>query len=879
MGHADNTVTFSRMAHWKTSLNDRSILIQTRFQMLYAAGLCEANGGAYMHKKKRLNQAIIAALATSFGVSAYAQIDEVLVTATKREASAQDVPVAVQALDETSISDLNIGNFDDYVRHLPNVSFGGRGPGQSTVYIRGMAVEPITVLLSGAQGSVPNVALYVDEQPVTAPGRNLDIYAADMQRIEVLPGPQGTIFGASSQAGTVRMITNKPQFDGFSASVEASTADTRSGAMSNGVEGHVNIAVNDQLALRGAFYNIRRGGYIDNSYGTFTTDPSINPDSNATPDAVSYQEGDNLPLVEENFNGSYYQGVRLSGTYLINPDWDITVQHTQQELGADGVFDYDPEVGDLEANRFFPDEMTDEFGLTTWTLNGRLGMLETVYTGGYLDREVNQSVDYTGYNNSGAFISYYTCTYDNPNYIVNYGIDPQYVTPGGRECLTPTKGAQIFQEHERITHEGRISTPQDRRWRATAGIFYDDFELRTEDDFLYLAVKDLGFAPNTPIPGAVANNPETRAPGVAFFNDVVRTEEQLAAFGEVSYDVVPDLFEVTLGLRHYHLEQEFQGQSSFASGIFAGSVDQGAGRNYDNAGSVNAPGFDPDAEPAPGAVDPDVPGHSTDALRLNGWIPKLTLNYTPNEDVLLYATYSEGFRPGGFNRGGGVHSLNLDFPTVETTYDTDDVQNYEFGWKTRWMDNRLQFNGNVYFVDWTDMQVSRFDPENVSILTFIENSADSEIRGIEGDLAWAATQNLTLNAAFSYNDTELTDVSAQIVELPDEGARLPLTPNFQGTARARYDWFADGYQLFVQGAMQYAGSSYSSLIVQEREKQESYTTADLSAGISRDMWSVRAFVENVTDKRAELFINSQDNIRRIGTNRPRTIGVRLAVNF
>lgn len=834
-----------------------------------------------MGNQNRLRQAIISVIAASAGSAppAFAALEEVVVTATKRVRSAQDIPVAVQALNERAIRDLNVGNFDDFVRYLPSVTSGARGPGQATVYIRGMAVEPITVLLSGAQGSVPNVALYLDEQPVTAPGRNLDVYAADLARIEVLPGPQGTLFGASSQAGTVRLITNKPDFSGFSTSVEASVADTRHGDFSTGLEAVVNIPFGEKLALRGAFYNIRRGGYIDNVQGTFTTDPSINPDSNATPTAVSYESANNLALVEENFNGSFYQGFRLSGLYLINDDWDFLLQHTQQNLGADGVFDYDPEVGDLEVTRFFPDRLRDEFGQTSWTLDGRLGMLDVLYTGGYLDREIRQSVDYTGYNNSGAFISYYTCTYDNPAYIVNYGIDPQFITPAGRECRTPVKGTQIDQEQERFTHELRFSTPDENAVRVTGGIFYDDFEIRTQDDFLYLAVEELGFAPNAPIPGAAANNPNTRAPGVAFFNDVIRTEEQVALFGEASFDVLPALLEVTLGLRYYNLKQEFRGQSSFASGIFVGSVDQDAGRNYDNAGSVNAPGFDPLAPPAPGAVDPDVPGHSTSALRLTGFIPKLTLNLTPTPDSLYYFTYSEGFRPGGFNRGGGVYSLDLDFPTVKTTYDTDDVKNYELGWKTEWMQGRLRFNGSLYFIEWTDMQVSRFDPENVSILTFIENSADSEILGIEGDLVWAATDNLTLFGAFSYNDTELTDVSAQIVELPETGARLPLTPEFQGVARARYDWYQDGYDLYAQGAVQYASSSFSSLIVQEREKQDSWTTVDAAVGVAKDAWAVDLFVENLTDKRAELWINSQDNIRRVTTNRPRTIGLRMRTSF
>lgn len=834
-----------------------------------------------MVKQDKLRQAILTAIAASAGSAspAFAALEEVVVTATKRARSAQDIPVTVQALNEAAIRDLNVGNFDDYVRYLPTVTSGARGPGQATVYIRGMAVEPITVLLSGAQGSMPNVALYLDEQPVTAPGRNLDVYAADLARIEVLPGPQGTLFGASSQAGTVRLITNKPDFSGFSAGVETTVADTRHGEFSSGLEAVVNIPFSESIALRGAFYNIRRGGYIDNVQGTFTTDPAINPDSNATPDAVLYEAANNIALVEDDFNGSFYQGFRLSGLFLLNEDWELLLQHTQQNLGADGVFDYDPEVGDLQVTRFFPDRLRDEFGQTSWTLDGRLGMLDVIYTGGYLDREIRQSVDYTGYNNTGAFISYYTCTYDNPAYIVNYGIDLQFITPGGRECRTPVKGTQIYQEQERFTHELRVSTPDDERLRFTGGVFYDDFEIRTQDDFLYLAVQELGFAPNAPIPGAAANNPNTRAPGVAFFNDVIRTEEQVAVFGEASFDVLPSLLEVTLGLRYYNLKQEFRGQSSFASGIFAGSIDQGAGRNYDNAGSVNAPGFDPLAPPAPGGVDPAVPGHSTSALRLTGVIPKLTLSLTPDERSLYYFTYSEGFRPGGFNRGGGVYSLDLDFPTVKTTYDTDDVKNYELGWKTEWLDGQLRFNGSVYFIDWTDMQVSRFDPENVSILTFIENSADSEIRGLEADLVWAATDRLTLFGSLSFNDTELKKVSAQIVELPDPGAQLPLTPKFQGVARARYDWMLDDYDLYVQGAVQYAGSSYSSLIVQERERQDSWATADLSAGVAKDIWSVSVFVENVTDERAELWINTQDNIRRISTNRPRTIGMRVRVGF
>lgn len=811
--------------------------------------------------------ALTAAFAASGAVAQEAGDDDrrlktVTVTATKTEESAQDVASAVQAVDEESLDELRIGNFDDYVKQLPSVNFGGRGPGQSTVYIRGMAVQPITVLLSGAQGTVPNVALYVDEQPVTAPGRNLDVYATDLERIEVLPGPQGTLFGASSQAGTVRLITNKPETDGFDFGADTSVSFTEEGEMSTGLEGFINVPViEDKLALRGSFYSIQRGGYIDNVPGSFTTDPSINPDSTATPDAISYETATNNVLAESDFNDSSYEGFRIGAKYIINDDWDALVQYQRQDLTANGVFDYDPEVGDLEVERFFPDELEDGFERMAWTVEGRLSMLDVVYTGSFLDRNIDQKVDYTGYNNSGAFISYYTCTYSNPDYIVNYGLDPNTtaITPEGRRCLNPVKGAIIDQKQKRNTHEFRFSTPEENRFRVTAGVFYDDFELETVDNYHYFAYfngSDLGFAPNAPISDAVQIDSSTRAPTVAFFNDIRRTEEQIAFFGEATYDLIPDTLSATIGARAYEIESDFEGSSNFADGVFQGSTNTDRGRDYDESG-----------------------GHTDEPLTTDGSVFKATLSWTPNRDMLFYGTWSQGFRPGGWNRGGGLESINPEFPDVETTWDTDDVENYEIGWKTFLLDGNLQFNGNVYFIEWTDMQVSRFDPQNVSILTFVENAADSEIFGIEADAAWAPTDNLTLFGAVSYNDTELTSVNARVVEIAPIGSELPLVPELQFAGRARYQWEVGDYDAFAQGGIQYAGESFSSIVEAVREQQDSYTTADASIGVMKDEWTAELFVDNLTDERAELFINEQDDIPRITTNRPRTLGLRVSYDY
>ncbi len=837
-----------------------------------------------------LSSVSVLALAATVTTTAFAQddapqrergIETITVTATKRESDAQDIPVAVQAIDSTAIDDLGIGNFDDYVRNLPSVTFGGRGPGQSVPYIRGLAVQPITVLISGAQGTQPNVALYLDEQPVTAPGRNLDVYAADLERIEVLPGPQGTLFGASSQAGTIRLITNKPQVDGFSAGVDASVGFTKDGEISNGVEAYINVPViEDRLAVRGVFYTINEGGYIDNVAGEFSVDPAVNPLSQATPDAISYQNANNADLAEEDFNDSSYEGFRLSALYLINDDWDLLVQHTRQKLTADGVFDFDPEVGDLEVTRFFPDELDDKFNQTSWTLQGRLAMLDLVYTGSYLDREVNQSVDYTGYNNSGAFVSYYTCTYTSTFAGAEAdAVQAAFITPEGRRCLDPTKGAKIFQEQTRHTHEFRVSTPSEWRVRATAGVFYDDFKIETQDDFFYEATAQLGFARNAPIAAADNINNSARPAGVAFFNDITRTDEQLAFFGEAEFDIIPNLLTIIGGFRYYDIESDFTGSSNFANGIFTTPTialdDIDAGRDYDAAGS----GGDPNAAPVAGAPDPSVEGHSDEPLEISDTIFKASLSYTPTDNTLFYFTWSEGFRPGGFNRGGGVFSRDPDFPTVQVTFDTDEVTNWELGWKTLFFDNTLQFNGAAYFIEWENMQVSRFDPLNVSILTFIENAANSEILGVEGDVTWAATDEVTLFGAFSFNDTELTEVFGQAVELAPVGSELPLVPTWQAVARARYDTTYGDYDLYAQGAIQYAGEAFSSLVADVREQQDSYITLDASFGVARDNWRVGLFFENLTDERAELFINEQDDIRRITTNRPRTVTLNVSVDF
>jgi len=783
----------------------------------------------------------IAALAPQSAESQERQIEDVVVTATKKDESASDIPVTVTALTEETLNELNVTNFDEYIEYLPNVTSAGRGPGQSTIYIRGMAVDPVNVFLSAAQGSSPNVALYLDEQPLQVPGRNLDVYVADMERIEVLPGPQGTLYGASSQAGTVRMITNKPKFNTTEGGFNASVFDTSNGDMSTSYDMYFNVPLaTDTWAIRGVFYNSKKGGYIDNVSGTWSGQGRGSfPSSGAT-----FVVDNNDDLVEDNFNDSTYEGFRLSSASTIAEDWDLLVTHIDQDITADGVFDYDPELGDLKVQRFIEDTLDDSFSQTAITLEGRLGMLDALYTGAYLERDSSQTVDYSGYANVGAWLPYYVCNaYD-------------YTS-----CGSATVQVDLLDHNERTTHEFRVSSNElfDSPISFTAGVFIDESDLETQNDYGYLGTLSEpanngtygGYIDNSPLPGAWSSNPEARPSQYRFFNDILRTEEQTAFFTEITYPL-NEMLDVTFGARKYDLDVDFRGQSKFG---YRGS-NVANGRNYDAA------------------------PHGTEKLNISDTITKVTLSYKPDEDTLWYLTRSEGYRPGGFNRGGLLPSKNPAFPDVPLTYQSDDTINSEVGVKTVLLDGTLRLNATYYDVDWTDIQTSRFDPNNISILTFIENAADASVSGFEADILWYPTDNLTVSGAITMNDTEITKLKAQIIEIAPAGSQLPLSPELQYNIRVRNDYnIPRGNAAYFWVGMKYADDSFSSLEMDKRYAQKEYTILDMAWGIKIGSTDLEVFARNLTDERAQLYFNDQDDIPRITTNRPKNIGVRMSYKF
>lgn len=788
-------------------------------------------------KKKLLSQSISAVVATALGASVAhaAQLEEVVVTATKRSESAQDIPLTIQTLGEETLDNLGIGNFKDYIRYLAGVTSGGRGPGRNEVFIRGVSAGKGGLKIAGAVGLEPNVAMYLDEAPISMGGRNIDPYMTDMNRVEVLPGPQGTLYGASSQAGTVRLITNKPEFNEFSAGFDVSVSETSDADGSNAVEAYANIPIiDDTLAARIAVYNVKEGGYINNIRATKQIGLQNPGFGGVVPETRAVARNDQL--AEDNFNDATYEGFRVGVRWAPNDDWDLQLQHTSQTIETDGVWDFDPTLGDLNSVSFQPDTAEDEFDLTTWTVAGRLASLDIIYTGSYLDRLVEGISDYSGYADVGPYIPYYICEY-----------------PGYASCGEPAFYLDQYYNTERTTHEFRLNTDMDRRLRLLVGVFYDDTENIERGDWTYPATIEQGFAPNAPIPGATSSNPNARIPGVAFFNDFTRTKEELSFFGELYFDIT-DSLTATVGARRYDIEIGLKGSSNFANRDY-GSGDGNGGRNIDEVLKDSSP------------------------ADLSDTILKFNLQWNINEDVMVYGTWSEGYRPGGFNRNGGSSKVPGVGPFVPDFYQSDEVTNMEFGWKMSLLNQALRFNGSIYRVEWEAMQIGVLDFD-ISNLTFIDNVSDAEINGVEIDAAWLPTDNLSLFANLSFNDTELTDVPANIVGLESEGSPLALAPELQYVLRGRYDWaLSENSGAFAQLVYQYTDDQISSIVSGASFTMDSYSTVDASLGYSRDNWTITLFGENLSDERADLFISNEDDIVKTTPNRPRTYGLRLSYRY
>jgi iron complex outermembrane receptor protein len=728
------------------------------------------------------------------------QLEEIVVTAQKRTESLQDVPLSIQALGTAKLEELHVASFADYAMFLPSLSYqnGGQsgGPGFTRAYMRGVA--------SGGDGnhsgSQPSVGTYLDEQPVTTINGALDVHIYDIQRVEVLAGPQGTLYGASSQAGTIRIITNKPDPAGFAAGYDLQANAVSKGGNGYLAEGFVNLPLSDNAAIRLVGWTRHDAGYIDNVYGELTY-----PTSGITIN--------NADRVKKNYNDSDTTGGRAALKIDLNDSWSVTAGVMGQDQTVNGSFGYRPTT-DLALTRYHKEATTDRWAQAALTVEGKFSNFDVVYAGSYLTRKDSIDLDYADY-------SYY---YDS---CCGYGA---YVYDDTGEYIDPTQYIIGKDKYKKQSHELRISSLNDGPLQYVAGVFMQRQEHNIEQRY----VIDNLAGPDTVIvdPGSLW---VTGWPDTWWLTKQLRIDRDYAAFGEVTYALTEKL-SVTGGIRFFETDNSLEGFFGFGlTNPFYPVL--GEPQCFRDDAIKGAPCTNLDKE-----------------VKESGNTPKINFTYRFDPDRMIYATYSEGFRPGGVNRRGNLPPYKADFLT-----------NYEVGWKTSWAGNTLRFNGAVFVEDWKDFQFS-FLGQNA--LTQIANAGSARIRGIEADLLWAATDNLTLSAGAALLDAKLTkaycgilgDDGKDLSPCPEEplapnGTQLPVTPKFKGNVVARYDFNLGSYGAHLQGAVAYIGSRYPELRTAQREilgKEPAYTIADFTAGVARGGYTLELFVSNVFDERGQL---------------------------
>lgn len=732
---------------------------------------------------------------------------DIIVTATKRSERLQDVPISIQALSTATLEQHQVASFDDYAKLLPSVSYQSFGPSQSQLFFRGISSAGDGL----HAGSLPTSGLYLDEVPLTTIANNVDLHVYDMARVEALSGPQGTLFGASSLSGTLRLITNKPDTSKFSAGYDLQGNKFGDGKGGGLAEGYANIPLSDRAAIRLVGFYEHDGGYIDNVPQSRTyqrphtvQDPAAPDDPDATVVVNSPLTVNNARYVKKDFNDVDTYGGRAALKYDIDDNWTATPTIIYQHQRTHGAFLFDPKRGDLAVSDFSPDRTTDKWYQAALTIQGKLGNWDVVYAGGYFERRVDTVADY----------SYYTVAYDaSPDYTY-------FTTPDGA-AIDPTQTYHTNDKYTKQTHELRVSSPSGERFRLVAGAF-----LQRQTD---LNVADYI------IPGLSGSAQQSQVSGAGdvddiYYTHVHRIDRDYAMFGEAAFDILPNLT-LNAGIRGFIAKNTLAGFSGFASANTCGGQ----------------------------AADcPNIDKRHLDS----GETHKVNLTWKIDRDHMVYATYSTGFRPGGSNRK----------PTIRA-YNADKLSNYELGFKTSWLDHRLRINGAIFMEDWDKLQYG-LAPLGAVGVTYTYNAGNARVKGVEGDVSWRIGDHLTLSGAGTYIDAKLRTNFCNLDEnnniLPDcavadgnvsapKGTRLPIQPRLKINGTARYDFAIGDFKTFLQGVALHQSGTRTYLSDSDAAilgPTSGFTTFDFSGGIAHANLTLELFIQNAFDKRGILSKNT-----------------------
>jgi len=772
-------------------------------------------------------------LAVADEASETGQLQEVVVTAQKRVEDVQRVPISLQVLSGETLQNLNVSGFAGFAQYIPSLSYRSWGPGQTQFFFRGISASNGTWQLHA--GYLPSTGLYVDDTPVTTVGGNLDIRIYDIARIEALAGPQGTLYGASSLSGTIRIITNKPDPSKFEAGYDVKATKWKSGDPGGAFEGFVNIPLSDHAAIRLVGYYDYTGGYLNNVLRTDTFQrysptgtpvaggPAGGPDGFPNYYPVTINNSDQ---VKSRWNTVETTGGRAALRVDLNDQWSITPAILGQYQKSEGDFAFDPKFGDLNVGDYFHPFNKDGWYQAALTVEGKLSNWDVLYSGGYFEREVHNLVDY----------SQYSVAYD-AQAIKNSYAYTRFIDTTGHLLDRPVQYTNNHDHYTKFSNELRVTTPADYRLRGILGAFYQKQtdEIRAEFN-----------VPNLPVFYEVPGQQN-----VYYLSQMPRADRDYAVFGDLTFDVTEKL-KLIGGIRYYWVNNTLNGFFGFNNYV-SGSGTSGEALCLAQGNPILT---------IPGNYNSGkLPCVNTDKrVTENGETHRISLQYQFDPDVMMYGTYSTGFRPGGNNR----------LP-LAGSYSADTITNFEIGWKTTWA-HKLRFNGALFYDKWKNAQTA---VQGQYGITSIVNAGDAKSTGVEAELNWQASEHLNVSAAgtvlFRNETTTLfceplratgqpqTTCSGDAVAAP-VGTQMPGIPRNKANLTARYQFELGRFtNSFVQLSGVYqSGTTFSleqtRLIVPETP---AFGTVNLSAGIGANSWTLEAYIDNLFDERGQLGRNSE----------------------
>ncbi len=860
-----------------------------------------------------------AAAADAAAAEAEQGLGEIVVTATRSAQSIQKVPISMQALGAEKLQERQVKGLSDFAALLPSVSFEGIGPGRNTAFFRGIVP---------AGGAYASVGYYLDDMPIT--GTEVpDIHAYDLERVEALSGPQGTLYGAGSLAGTIRLITNKPKLDKFEFGYDVEANKYGKGDFGGQLESYINVPLAPTLAVRAMGYYRRDGGYIDNTpnNGTFNDGSSSTLTLGDNNPNTSYTL-DNSDIAKDDYNTIREFGGRFQLLWQPTEGWDITPEITAQKQVARGYFGYDPRVGDLEVHDYDQTKNDDRWYQAALSIHGHIGDWDIVSATGYFKRRTRTLNDYT----------YYTVTYDGfgPGYESYLQFFDNCTGSGAsQQCqmINPTQYYHADTHRNKFTQELRISTPKDWPFDVTVGGFYQrqknelntSYAIRGLDTITgYTATGGGDVAggligvpamygitydddgnpvfdtsdvinPNGNPLGTMILGTQAVKGDAFYYVEQDQLYHDKAIFAEGHYNITPTL-KLTGGIRYFWTDYKVRG---FA-GVAGSAAGVGCTTPLPDDERLTCVNTNPNAADGTGRYKEDGETH------------KVALDWQFQPDKMVYFNYSTGFRPGGFNRPLRIRSLGKIVNVAP--FKSETLTNFEVGVKTTW-NNIFRFNAAVYYEKWNNIQYGVV-VSGAQGAGMTGNAGKAEVKGIEYD-ADLRLGKVTISTSGAFNDAKLkgdfcnfalnteTESIAQLSSCTlgefvegsspptpqvaaANGTRLPRQPRFKGTTSIRYDTDLGDYAAYIQGAALYQTGATQDLNVESNEllgNTKGFVSFDFSSGIKKDNWSVTLFLQNAFDKRGQLTRNTFCSIdfcansSRTFTIKPQFFGIRFGQKF